>query len=239
MMDLQEKHQPDRERLAGQVAHVKARARPWRSIAALILAIAAATVSYEQHLTSFGEPDHATAKIITASCAGAFCLFAAAATVGLSGQVRTVMQPRVGSAHAAVIRYSILLAGTIATLVITLQLFKIPIGQLVLGGALTGVVLGLAGQQSLANLFAGIVLLMARPFSVGDRIRVRSGAMGGVLEGTVSEIGITYVRLSTDDGVFSLPNSQVLAAAVGPVPAAAAGPAASATAPASIPEHPA
>ncbi|HEY1918287.1 MAG TPA: mechanosensitive ion channel family protein [Streptosporangiaceae bacterium] len=218
-MDLQEKHQLDRERLAGQVAHVKARARPWRSITALILAIAAATVSYEQHLSDFSEPGHATTKLITACSAAAFCLFASVTSVSLSGQVRTVMQPRVGSAHAAVIRYSILLAGTITTLVITLQLFKIPIGQLVLGGALTGVVLGLAGQQSLANLFAGIVLLMARPFVVGDNIRVRSGAMGGVLEGTVSEIGITYVRLSTPDGVFSLPNSQVLAAAVGPAPA--------------------
>jgi small-conductance mechanosensitive channel len=219
MMDLQEKHQLDRDRLAGQVAHVKARARPWRSIAGLTLSITAASVSYSQHLTSFGESDHATAKLITASSAAAFCLFAAFTSVSLSGQARTVMEPRVGSAHAAVIRYSILLAGTITTLVITLQLFKIPIGQLVLGGALTGVVLGLAGQQSLANLFAGIVLLMARPFSVGDHIRVRSGAMGGILEGTVSEIGITYVRLSTDEGVFSLPNSQVLAAAVGPVPA--------------------
>jgi small-conductance mechanosensitive channel len=189
-MDLQEKHQLDRDRLAGQVAHVKARARPWRSIVSLILAIAAAVVSYEQHLSDFGEPGHATAKLITACSAAAFCLFASVTSVSLSGQVRTVLQPRLGSAHAAVVRYSILLAGTVATLIITLQLFKIPIGQLLLGGALTGVVLGLAGQQSLANLFA-----------------------------VVSEIGITYVRLSTEDGVFSLPNSQVLSAAVGPAPA--------------------
>jgi small-conductance mechanosensitive channel len=218
-MDLQEKRQLDRDRLAGQVAHVKARARPWRSIVGLILAIAAAVVSYEQHLSDFGEPGHASAKLITACSAAGFCLFASFTSVSLSGQVRTVLQPRLGSAHAAVVRYSILLAGTVATLIITLQLFKIPIGQLLLGGALTGVVLGLAGQQSLANLFAGIVLLMARPFSVGDRIRVRSGAMGGLMEGVVSEIGITYVRLSTEDGVFSLPNSQVLSAAVGPAPA--------------------
>ena len=79
--------------------------------------------------------------------------------------------------------------------------------------------LGIAGQQSMANLFAGIVLLVSRPFNVGERIRVRSGAMGGVMEGTVTEIGLTYVRLDTGDGVLALPNSQVLAAAVGPVPA--------------------
>jgi small-conductance mechanosensitive channel len=219
-MDLQEKHQIDRERLAGQLAQVKARTRPWRSIAALVLAIAAGITSYEQHLGSFGETGHTTTKLITAGTAAAFCVFAAGGTLGLSGRVREMLQPRVGSAHAAVVRYSILLAGTLTTLIITLQLFKIPIGQLVLGGALTGVVLGLAGQQTLSNLFAGIVLLLSRPFNVGDRIRIRSGAMGGIMEGTVSEIGITYVRLDTGDGVLALPNAQVLAAAVGPAPAA-------------------
>jgi small-conductance mechanosensitive channel len=219
-MDLQEKHQLDRERLAGQLAHVRARTRPWRSIAALILAIAAGITSFEQHLDSFSQHDaSATTKLITAGTAAAFCVFGSGATVGLSGRARQMLEPRIGSAHAAVVRYSILLAGTITTLIVGLQLFKIPIGQLVLGGALTGVILGLAGQQTLSNLFAGIVLLLSRPFNVGDRIRVRSGAMGGIMEGTVSEIGITYVRLDTGDGVLSLPNAQVLAAAVGPLPA--------------------
>jgi small-conductance mechanosensitive channel len=40
-----------------------------------------------------------------------------------------------------------------------------------------------------------------------------------VLDGIVTEIGLTYVRLNTGDGVLSLPNSQVLAAGVGPLPA--------------------
>jgi hypothetical protein len=38
--------------------------------------------------------------------------------------------------------------------------------------------------------------------------------MGGLLEGTVTEIGITYLRLDTADDLMSLPNAQVLAAAV-------------------------
>jgi len=45
-------------------------------------------------------------------------------------------------------------------------------------------------------------------------IRLRSGALNGTLEGTVTEIGITYLRLDTGDNLMSLPNSQVLAAAV-------------------------
>jgi small-conductance mechanosensitive channel len=221
-MDLQEKRKLDSERLAGQLANVKARARPWRSVIALVLAIAAAVVSYLQHLTSFTEPGQATAKIITAATSAAFCVLAVGATLGLAGRARDVLEPRVGSSHAAVVRYTILLVGFIATFVITLQLFRIAIGQVVLGGALTAVLLGIAGQQTMSNLFAGIVLLLSRPFNVGERIRVRSGAMGGIFDGLVTEIGITYVRLDTGDGVLALPNSQVLAAAVGPLPPAAA-----------------
>jgi small-conductance mechanosensitive channel len=217
-VDLQEKHRLDSERLAGQLAQVRARARPWRSIIALVLAIAALAVNYGQGLSSFHEQAHATAKIITAATGAAFCVFAAGATVGLSGKAKNALQPRVGAAHAAVVRYSLLLIGGLITLILTLQLFKIPIGQLVLGGAVTGILLGIAAQQTLANLFAGIVLLLSRPFSVGQRIRVRSGAMGGQMDGTVTEIGITYVRLDTGEGVLALPNSQVLAAAVGPLP---------------------
>jgi small-conductance mechanosensitive channel len=217
-VDLQEKHRLDSERLAGQLAQVKARAQPWRSIIALVLAIAAAVINYNQGLSSFQVSDHSTAKLITVITAAAFAFFAAIATVGLSGKAKNALQPRVGAAHAAVVRYALLLIGGLITLVLTLQLFKIPIGQLVLGGAVTGILLGIAAQQTLANLFAGIVLLLSRPFSVGQRIRVRSGAMGGQMDGTVTEIGITYVRLDTGEGVLALPNSQVLAAAVGPLP---------------------
>ena len=112
------------------------------------------------------------------------------------------------------IRYTIVLAGFILTLVLTLGLFKVPISQLIIGGALTTILIGIAAQQSLSNVFAGLVLLLSRPFTVGDAIQFRSGAMGGLLEGTVTEIGITYLRLDTADGPMSLPNAQVLAAAV-------------------------
>ena len=47
---------------------------------------------------------------------------------------------------------------------------------------------------------AGLVLLLSRPFSVGEAIQLRSGAMGGLIEGTVTEIGITYLRLDSADG---------------------------------------
>src|SRR5437016_9012583 len=102
-----------------------------------------------------------------------------------------------GSAHAAVVRYAIVLIGAILTITITLMLFKVPVGQLLVGGAFATIIITIAGQQSLSNVFAGIVLLLSRPFQVGDTILLRSGALGGQLEGIVTEIGITYLQLDT------------------------------------------
>jgi small-conductance mechanosensitive channel len=220
-VDLQEQHQLD---LAKQrVAKVKARTRPWRAIIALVLAVVAAGVSYAagRHLHDLFEHGQMGKSVVAVSAAGAFLLFAIVGVLGLAGQSRQVLQPVTGSAHAAVVRYTIVLIGTIGALAITLALVKIPVGQLIVGGALTTILIGIAAQQSLSNVFAGIVLLLSRPFNVGDAILLRSGALGGQLEGMVTEIGITYVRLETDTGVMSLPNSQVLAAAVSRSPTAA------------------
>ncbi len=212
-MDLHEQRQLER---AQQMAKVKARAKPWRSIFLLVLAGAAGITSSAagrdfQYWTGHG---HLVSKIVAACSAAAFCLFAITGILSLANRTRQVLQPVTGSAHAAVVRYAIVLTGFVLTLVITLALFKVPIGQLVLGGAVTTIFIGIAAQQSLSNLFAGIVLLLSRPFIVGDLIQLRSGAMGGLLEGTITEIGITYLRLETVDGVMALPNAQVLAAAV-------------------------
>jgi len=73
-----------------------------------------------------------------------------------------------------------------------------------------------ARQQSLGNVVAGLVLLLSRPFQVGQHITVRSGALAGTYTGLVLSIGLTYVQLDTDEGLILLPNSGVLAAAVGP-----------------------
>jgi small-conductance mechanosensitive channel len=51
---------------------------------------------------------------------------------------------------------------------------------------------------------------------VGDTVVIRSGALGGRVVGTVSDMTLTYVSLATDDGTVLLPNSAVLAAAIGP-----------------------
>ncbi|HEX9352340.1 MAG TPA: mechanosensitive ion channel domain-containing protein [Streptosporangiaceae bacterium] len=222
-MDLTEK------RLAAareQVDKVRTRARPWRSIAALVLAVLMAALSRSARTDAAsavfsGTPYRALGRtwteIAAEAAAVAFCLLASAATAGLAGKARDVLQPKIGTPHAAVVRYTVVLFGGLATILITLELFGIGVTQLLVGGAFATVLVGIAAQQSMANVFAGMVLLLARPVDVGDRVSIRSGALGGELRGDVTEIGITYVRLDTPDGPVHLPNSQVLAAAVAPV----------------------
>jgi len=210
--------------LSERVAQVKRRARPWKSIIALVLAIASAIIS---HLASpnrksnvlFSAPDW-TYRIVWAGTAVLFLIFGSVATVGLATQARQLLEPRVGIAYSAVVRYAILIVGAFTTLLLTLVLFGVPVSQLVLGGALTTVFVSIAAQQALGNVFAGLVLMLARPFKVGDEIRLRAGSLGGggTLDGTVTDIGITYVRVDTSSGLISVPNSQALNAVVGPIP---------------------
>jgi hypothetical protein len=225
-VDLQERHQLDAARL--QVAKVKARTRPWRYIFAIVLAVVAAAVSVEARAAYADLSSRAHSESLLAplgksgntglwwGAAVAFCLLAGAGTIGLGNKTREVLERTVGSAHAAVVRFAVIVVGGLITIIITLELLNIAITQVLVGGALTGVLVGIAAQQSLANIFAGIVLLMARPFRVGDQVGIRSGALSGLIEGTVTEISITYVSLHTANGPVHVPNSQVLAAAVGP-----------------------
>jgi hypothetical protein len=225
-VDLQERHQLDLAR--ERVAKVKARARPWQSIFALILAVIAGIVSTQaRHTADEFDRYHKSSSLLAPlghdanrgleyGAAFVFLLLAGFATIGLGNKAREVLQPSVGAAHAAVIRFVILVVGGLITIVVALDLLNVPITQLILGGAVTGVVIGIAAQQSLANMFAGIVLLVARPFQVGDRVGIRAGALSGLIEGTVTEISVTYVRLQTPSGPVHIPNSMVLAAAVGP-----------------------
>jgi small-conductance mechanosensitive channel len=227
-VDLQERYQLDMDR----VKAVRAKARPWRSIFALLIAIAGAiaaefsSVSGWAGLTATTVVGHQTVaaysqtqRLLFICGMAVFVVFGLSAAVGLSSRVRTTSQQLIGQAHAGVLRYVLVLAGVFAVLIITLAIARIDVRQLLVGGAVTGVILGIAAQQALGNLFAGLVLLFAHPFRVGDHVRFRAGALGGQLEGIVIDISLTYVRLETDDGPVLLPNSQALAAPVILIPA--------------------
>ena len=212
--------------LSAKVAQVRRRTRPWKSIIALVFAIAAAVISHQARDQARGDvhtwwtASRVINQVIAYGSAALFAILGIVATYGLAGKSRQVLEPKTGTSHSGVIRYAILLLGAFTTLAITLALFAVPVAQLVVAGGLTSVFVGIAAQQALSNVFAGLVLLFARPFVVGETIRLQAGALGGTLQGTVTEIGISYVRLATGGSVVAIPNSQVLNAVIGPVPPA-------------------
>ncbi|WP_372791777.1 mechanosensitive ion channel domain-containing protein [Paraconexibacter sp.] len=98
-----------------------------------------------------------------------------------------------------------------------LRIAGIPPRTLAVGGAFTAVVVGLAAQQTLGNLFAGAVMLSAQPFRVGDRVRLQGGGLAGTIEGTVSSLGLLYTSLVRGADRMMIPNAVVLACAVIPL----------------------
>jgi small-conductance mechanosensitive channel len=88
---------------------------------------------------------------------------------------------------------------------------------LAVGGAFTAVILGLAAQNTLGNVLAGMLLLSARPFRVGDRVRFQAGGLAGQVEGVVMSLGLLYVTLAQGEDTIMLPNNVAMSAAVVPL----------------------
>jgi small conductance mechanosensitive channel len=88
---------------------------------------------------------------------------------------------------------------------------------LAVGGALAAVVVGLAAQQTLGNLIAGMVLVAARPFRVGERVRLQAGGLAGQVEGVVGSLGLLYTSFTRGEDTIMVPNNLVLSAAVVPL----------------------
>ena len=114
-------------------------------------------------------------------------------------------------------RLIVLLSGYLVTLAAVLDLLALPVDYFA-GGTVAALVIGIAAQQVLGNVFAGLVLLFARPYVPGERVRVYSGALGGPHEGVVTAVGLMYTTLAGGEGPINIPNSALLGAAVGPLP---------------------
>lgn len=90
---------------------------------------------------------------------------------------------------------------------IILQEFGIPVAGLVTGVGLVGLTVSLGAQETASSLFAGLILILEKPFSLGDWITV-----GGV-EGSVEDISFRSTKIRTiENTLVTLPNSSVSSA---------------------------
>lgn len=124
---------------------------------------------------------------------------------------------RMDPGTAGTVGFLIRLTTIAITILVALWVAGVQPQTLAVGGAFTAVVLGLAAQQTLGNVIAGMVLLSARPFRVGERVRLQAGVVGGQLEGTVSSLGLLYTTLTRGYDRMMIPNNVVLAAAIMPL----------------------
>ena len=94
----------------------------------------------------------------------------------------------------------------VVTVLITADQLGIPITSLVALLSVLSLAVSLAVQNVLANVAGGLVLLVTKPFAVGDYVDTPCGA------GTVKDLTLTYTYLDTPDGLrIAAPNSSLSA----------------------------
>jgi len=124
---------------------------------------------------------------------------------------------RMDPATAGTVGFLIRLTAGIAVLLFALSIAGLKPETLLAASAFTAVIVGLASQQTLGNVFAGVVLLSARPFRVGDRIRLQAGPLAGQVEGTVASLGLLFTDLARGEDTIMIPNTVVLSSAIVPL----------------------
>jgi small-conductance mechanosensitive channel len=155
-------------------------------------------------------------RLIAFGCAALVAIFGVAASRTAAREVHRIVVARAGETAGTPLRLVVLLGGYLIAAISVCDLVGLQLKQLLVGGAITGIILGLAAQPVLGNLFAGLVLLFARPYVPGQRVRVMSGAINGPHVGVIVSAGLLYTLLETAEGPLNIPNSSLLASAVGP-----------------------
>jgi small-conductance mechanosensitive channel len=178
-----------------------------------LLLIAGVLVVYAhraQLLPGYGTPVRIATVVI-------LVIVGSAATHWVGSGIAPAFYRRMDPATAGTIGFVIRLFVMIAVIILALRIAGLKPATLAVGGAFTAIVLGLAAQQTLGSVFAGIVMQSTRPFRVGERVRLVGGAMAGSIEGTVSSLGLFYTTLAQGAARVLVPNSVLITLAVVPL----------------------
>jgi small conductance mechanosensitive channel len=199
--------------LARQVSQQAVR-RARRQALVLLPLIAGVMIAYADRAQLFGKSLDTPVRIATViALVGLGWAFAR----DLGKAAAPTFFRRMDPATAGTVGFLIRLVFVAITFFAALRIGGLQPQTLAVGGAFTAVVLGLAAQQTLGNLIAGMVLLSARPFRVGERVRLQAGPLAGTTEGIVSSLGLLYTTLARGEDRIMIPNNVVLASAVVPL----------------------
>lgn len=138
-----------------------------------------------------------------------------------------IVEPTLGATRTHGIKNTFQLVAGVVLIVFVFSVFGVNLTAALVGAGFLGIVLGLAAQQVLGNIFAGLSLLMSRPFEIGDHILLATSSYGTTgstyshenqpsgFAGVVKDVGIFFTRIHLDSGAPAIfPNSAVIGSMV-------------------------
>ena len=99
----------------------------------------------------------------------------------------------------------------LTAVILALDVLGLNIMPFVAGAGVVGIAIGFAAKDTLSNVIAGVLLLIDRPFEVGDRIEVWTAPANSATWGDVVHIGLRATKIRTTDNiVIVIPNNEVM-----------------------------
>jgi small conductance mechanosensitive channel len=154
---------------------------------------------------------------VRAATVAALVIFGVALGRNLGRSVGPALYRRLDPGAAGTVGFLVRLFTLLVVFIVALRIAGLNPGTLAVGGAFTAVILGLAAQQTVANMFAGTVLLSTRPFRVGERVKLIGGALAGQVDGIVGQLGLFYTTFISGADRIMVPNAVVIQCAVIPL----------------------
>jgi MscS family membrane protein len=107
-------------------------------------------------------------------------------------------------------RFAAIIVGTTMA-VVALDILGINIMPFIAGAGIIGVAIGFAAKDTLSNIIAGVLLIIDRPFEIGDRIEVWGTPSNTASWGDVTEIGLRATKIRTTDNIIVIiPNNEIM-----------------------------
>ncbi|MGD0588694.1 MAG: mechanosensitive ion channel family protein [Thermoplasmata archaeon] len=157
--------------------------------------------------------------------AGAILLVAYLVAVSVTSATNAVLERRGVASRGHAVRLFLNLLVAVGAVLVLFNLAGVSVESLFLGSAFAGIVLGLAAQTVLANVFAGLMIVLADPYRPGDRVSFITSSYGALApsyphemmypgySGTIQDVGLIYTIVELDGGGSAkFPNSIVLSA---------------------------
>ena len=96
-------------------------------------------------------------------------------------------------------------------IILALDMLGINVMPFIAGAGVAGIAIGFAAKDTLSNLIARVLLIVDRPFEIGDRIEVWNAPTGSATWGDVIDIGLRATKIKTTDNiVIIIPNNEIM-----------------------------